>query len=215
MTIPRRIFLTAPSFYTLSSVRTACTKSLTDFHRDFEIRCYSASQRRDFVKFFGNGFLDLYDYYSADVHKVELFSVLAVCSMGGFYFDTDLQFHRSIDPLLSYELVLTEEQMVDYEEETAEDTAEPTIGAYGFGAETESWFMDAALSEIASCAQAVEESGPYSSIATDARLSGIFTRTIKAHAGLMGLRHCILRGSALSRWNEFGIFATHLIENER
>jgi len=196
-----------------------CQASFAELHRDYELIFFSASERREFVRHTGDGFLELYDFYPTEAHQEELFALIYVFSSGGFYFHTDVFAHSRLDPLLCYALVLTEAEAPKAPgmwQASSGDAAEQAtqIGEYGFASEAGHWFLDEAISEMANRAACLEDANPVFRASGYTRCADVFSFVYETRKPRFGDADCLLQGSDRGRWGEFGAYATHILSNE-
>lgn len=159
MAIPPRIIQTARSAYLLGPDDVDRMDRLRALHPAYEYRFYDASERRDFVERHAPRFLELYDCYPRDVQKADFFRILAIHRLGGFYFDLDLEFERSVDPLIACEAVFPIEWRMSEADHQRRHGVAPgsprdleQIGNFAFGSVAGHPFLEAILAELVASA---------------------------------------------------------------
>lgn len=155
--IPKRILCTHISKYTLDTKLKYCTDLMQKLHPLWDFRFFSDGDCLDFVARECPEFLELYEWYPRPVLKADLFRLLAVWRLGGFYLDTDFLLNSRLDPLCKHRAVFAYEHVVDPKEfelryppwmRTREQTR--TLANYAFGAEAGHPFIKAILDELIS-----------------------------------------------------------------
>ncbi|MDB6078083.1 MAG: Mannosyltransferase [Akkermansiaceae bacterium] len=153
--IPKRIICTHTSQFTLEPKLRYCMNVMQEFHPGWEFLFFSDGDCRAFVEQYCPEYLALYDWYPRPVLKADLFRLLAVYHLGGFYLDTDFLVTRPFDPLCEENAVFPYEQVVSEHEfdirypywlRTNEERH--TLGNYGFGAAAGHAFLKALLDEL-------------------------------------------------------------------
>lgn len=146
-------------------------KILKDLHPSWEYRFYDDEACRYFIAKSTPELLHIYDKVRNPIIRSDLFRVAVLFVNGGFYFDTDVFFHSSLDDLLhscavfAIESVLDEEDMKNFGHQYA-----VRIANYGFGFEAghiflqyliRSWLeMEAVLIATKTQSEILEHSGP-------------------------------------------------------
>lgn len=154
--IPKRLIQTHRSQRSLTLLHQKCARSLRTRHADYDYRFFSDTQCRRFIAERNRGFLDLWDYYRRPVQRADFFRVFAVYELGGFYFDLDVYFHRSLDaealagPLIfPWEWTMSGSYFQQRHRRPATRADElRQIGNYAFGAEAGHWFLREVLEEM-------------------------------------------------------------------
>ncbi len=100
-------------------------------------------------------YLELYDWYPRPVLKADLFRLLVVYRLGGFYLDTDFLLHKKLDPLCREKAVFAYEHEIDdrnynlrYPPWLRAGEEKLTLANYAFGAEAGHPFLAAILDEL-------------------------------------------------------------------
>lgn len=153
--IPKRIFCTHVSKHTLEPKLKHCVSLMQKLHPQWEFLFFSDGDSRDFVKQQVPGYLELYDWYPRPVLKADLFRLLAVYRLGGFYLDTDFLLWKKLDPLCREKAVFAYEHVIDeknynlrYPRWLRAGEERLTLANYAFGAEAEHPFLAAVLNEV-------------------------------------------------------------------
>lgn len=228
--IPRRLIVTEKALSLLSHSEAECFERMHVLHPSFEIQFFSDKRCQQFVRSFFPGMIELYQSYPLPVQKADLFRILAVLELGGFYFDLDVQLRESIEPLCHHDLVLTEERELTRETylhryHTLPKTSAylKQIGNYGFGARAGHPFLRGVLREIVARTSEVDffevsEPEVYYSTGPD-----VFTYVYHENPNLRNSASVLLHGItevnggrsrfawAKPEWFQFGHFGTHLM----
>lgn len=153
--IPRRLIQTHKNKSSLNLLHRKCQRTLLRLHPEYEYRFFSDRDCVRFIKERLPGFLPLWHFYPRPVQRADLFRVLAVYELGGFYFDLDVFFHEPLDDLLGSEIVFPEEWQMSKEfyairhrvpAETRQQLVQ--LGNYAFGARPRHWFLREVLEEM-------------------------------------------------------------------
>ena len=161
--IPKRIFCTHVSEHTLDLKLRYCIDLMKKLHPDWDFVFFSDGDCEDFVRRECPEFLELYQWYPRPVLKADLFRLLVVWRLGGFYLDTDFLPKEALDPLCDEAAVFAYEHVIDQAEydlryprwmRTREQTR--TLANYAFGAEPGHPFVRAILDELISRTRALE-----------------------------------------------------------
>ena len=218
MAIPRRIIQSHESQCTLSATFAACQDRLLELHYDYDYQFFSAWKRREFIRERRPELLDLYDFYPLNIQRSDLFRVIAIFELGGFYFDLDVHFHEALNGLCGSTLVLAEEWKMsadEYERRHSMPLVDERdlvqVGNYGFAACARHWFFKEVIDEMLHRAAAVNPSSVtngdvFFSTGPDV-LSSVYARVRDQLAGAV----TILDGSEHGRWCQFGRYGTHLM----
>ncbi len=91
-------------------------RKLLELHPGWEYRFYGDDECRDLVKRFLPSFLPVYDSCSIPAQKADIFRIIAVWALGGFYLDIDVECIRSVDQLCEFHLVFAEELTLTQEQ---------------------------------------------------------------------------------------------------
>jgi len=128
---------------------------MKDMHPEWEFLFFSDGDSRNFVVREFPEFLALYDWYPRPVLKADLFRLLVVYRLGGFYLDTDFMLTKSLDPLCVHDAVFAWEHELDVHSfdirypawmKTREERW--TLANYAFGAKPGHPFLRAILDEL-------------------------------------------------------------------
>ena len=130
--IPARVIQTWKT-RTIPARYRRCQESITTFNPDFEILIFTDTEMREFVRSDHPDYLETFDALPSIISKTDLFRVLAVHRLGGFYLDLDVVLIRSIEPLRQYSCVFPFENVADVHFVKSYGTVE-LIGQYAFGA---------------------------------------------------------------------------------
>ena len=132
-------------------------------HRKWEFNFFSDGDCEEFVQRECPEFLELYQWYPRPVLKADLFRLLAVWRLGGFYLDTDFLLSSSLDPLCVNQAVFAYEHVIDSREfelryprwmRTREQTH--TLANYAFGAKAGHPFVRAIIDELITRTRTIE-----------------------------------------------------------
>ncbi len=161
--IPKRIVCTHVSRHTLEPKLKYCMNLMQELHPKWEFLFFSDGDSREFVKREFPDYLKLYDWYPRPVLKADLFRLLVVYRMGGFYLDTDFLLQKKLDPLCREKVVFAFEHEIDdknfnlrYPPWLRAGEEKLTLANYAFGAEAEHPFLAAILDELVSRTQTFE-----------------------------------------------------------
>lgn len=134
-----------------------------ELHPDWDVVFFSDGDARDFVAREFPGYIDLYDWYPRPVLKADLFRVLVVYRLGGFYLDADFLLSRKLDPLCCERAVFAYEHKIDdnnfnlrYPAWLRAGEEHLTLANYAFGAEAGHPFLAAILDEMVYRTQTLE-----------------------------------------------------------
>ena len=161
--IPQRIFCTHVSQHTLEPKLKYCINLMQEFHPNWEFVFFSDGDSQEFVKRDVPDYLELYDWYPRPVLKADLFRLLVVYQMGGFYLDTDFLLQKKLDPLRREKAVFAFEHKIDeknynfrYPPWLRAGEEKLTLANYAFGAESGHPFLAAILDELVRRTQTFE-----------------------------------------------------------
>jgi mannosyltransferase OCH1-like enzyme len=153
--IPPRIICTNVSAISLDKKLKYCLHRMRELHPEWEILFFSDGDCEEFVKTRAEVYWELYQWYPRPVLKADLFRLLAVSKLGGFYLDTDLLLSTRLDPLLEHSAVFPWEHVVNDQEFDIRYPAwmrtrerRKTVANYAFGAEAGHPFLDCILDEL-------------------------------------------------------------------
>ena len=92
---------------------------LLGLHPAWQHRFYDDAGCREVVGREMPHLLPVYDNYRSPIQRVDLFRIVVMYSTGGFYLDTDIACHLSLDPLTAHGCVLGEERTLTDQEARA------------------------------------------------------------------------------------------------
>lgn len=153
--IPKNIICTNISAYTLPPVLHRCVERMRNLHPDWNVIFFSDGDCMDFVSEEFPELKDLYYWLPRPVLKADLFRIMAILKLGGFYLDTDFWLYKSLDTLLDGTCVLAWEHTVAEKEfevrypswmRTSEEHL--TVANYAFGAVAGHSFLSKVLDEL-------------------------------------------------------------------
>ncbi|MCI0453371.1 MAG: hypothetical protein L0Y68_00060 [Candidatus Dadabacteria bacterium] len=81
---------------------------LLDLHRDWEYRFYDDNCKEIVTQYFPS-FIPIYENCATNIQRVDIFRIIAVYGMGGFYLDMDVECFNRLDDLCEFHCVLAEE----------------------------------------------------------------------------------------------------------
>jgi glycosyltransferase involved in cell wall biosynthesis len=84
-------------------------QKLLDLHRDWEYRFYDDSDCKEIVTQHFPSFIPIYEGCATNIQRVDIFRIIAVYGMGGFYLDIDVECFNRLDDLCEFHFVLGEE----------------------------------------------------------------------------------------------------------
>ncbi|RYD72355.1 MAG: hypothetical protein EOP84_23300, partial [Verrucomicrobiaceae bacterium] len=141
--------------HTLEPKLKYCMHLMREMHPKWEFLFFSDGDCRDFILREMPDYLELYDWYPRPVQKADLFRLLAVYRLGGFYLDTDFMLEARLDPLCKENAVFAFEHEIDdktfrnrYPEWLRTREEKLTLGNYAFGAMAGHPFLLALLDEL-------------------------------------------------------------------
>lgn len=153
--IPKRLLVTHVSEHTLEPKLKHCLKVMKEMHPAWEFMFFSDGDCRDFVRKECPDFAELYDWYPRAVMRADLFRLLAVHRLGGFYLDTDFLLDSPLDPLLGHSAVFSIEEKMDpgflkqrFPRWMWELKGRWSLANYAFAAEAGHPFLAAILDEV-------------------------------------------------------------------
>ena len=153
--IPNRILCTHVSEHALDPKLKYCMNLIRRFHPKWDFQFFSDGDSREFVKRECLAYLELYDWYPRPVLKADLFRLLVVYRLGGFYLDTDFLLHKKLEPLCREKAVFAYEHVIDeknyqmrYPLWLRAGEERLTLANYAFGAEAGHPFLAAILDEL-------------------------------------------------------------------
>jgi len=111
-------------------------RKLIELHPGWDYRFYGDDECRDIVKRYFPSFLPVYESCSAPVQKADIFRIIAVYALGGFYLDIDVECINSLDPLCEFHCVFAEELTITQElAEELDHRDRLRVGNFMFGSE--------------------------------------------------------------------------------
>lgn len=161
--IPKRIICTHVSQYSLETKLKYCIHLMQEMHPSWEFLFFSDNDCREFIEREIPNYLELYDWYPRPVQKADLFRILAVYHLGGFYLDTDFMLAAPLDPLCEENAVFPFEHEKDekafkvrYPKWMKTREEKLTLGNYAFGAVAGHPFLTAVLEELVARTETLE-----------------------------------------------------------
>lgn len=153
--IPKRLIVTHVAEHHLESKLRYCLERMKALHPDWEYLFFSDGDCRDFISDHAPEFAELYDWYPQAVMRADLFRLLAVHRLGGFYLDTDMLIEEKLDPLLKHSAVFSIEEQLKTHYITSRFPRwmwkyenDWSLANYAFAAEKEHPFVGAILEEL-------------------------------------------------------------------
>ena len=219
MAIPRRIIQSHESEYTFGKTFASCRARLLGLHAGYEYRFFCASERREFIQARRPELLELYDFYPRNIQRADLFRVVAMYELGGFYLDLDVHLYQCLDGLCDSSLIFTEEWKMtrrDYERRHGFPAARPRdliqIGNYAFAAEPRHWFMEQVIDEMLRRAESVNPSTTWTEDVFFSTGPDVLNAVYARHRKRLPSREVtVLKMSDHGlRW-QFGNYGTHLM----
>ncbi len=111
-------------------------RKLLELHPGWDYRFYGDDECRDLVERYFPSFLPVYESYSVPVQKVDIFRIIAVYALGGFYLDIDVECIESLDQLCEYHCVFAEELTITQRQaEELDHRDRLRVANYMFGSE--------------------------------------------------------------------------------
>ena len=155
--IPQRIFCTHVYQHALEPKLKYCVNLARELHPYWDFQFFSDGDAWEFVTREFPEYLELYDWYPRPVLKADLFRLLVVYRLGGFYLDTDFLLDEKLDPLCKEKAVFAYEHRIDeknfncrYPAWLRSGEEQLTLANYAFGAEAGHGFLAAILEELVS-----------------------------------------------------------------
>ena len=153
--IPKRLLVTHMSEHTLEHKLKFCIQRMKELHPEWEFQFFSDGDCRHFLECECPEYLEVYDWYPRAVMRADLFRLLVVSRLGGFYLDSDMLLEKPLDPLTGHAAVFVVEQHLDakvfrqrYPRRFWDIEPRKTLGNYAFGAEAGHPFLTAILDEL-------------------------------------------------------------------
>jgi mannosyltransferase OCH1-like enzyme len=132
--IPKRIYFA----YSGESIPAEFMPFVNNFqalHPDWQLIYFTDKTCFEFVKSNFQKYITLYQKCKYQIQRVDIFRILIIYAYGGFYSDLDILFLKSLNDLLTYNLVLGEETTYSNRECIQKNRKhEMQIGNYLFGA---------------------------------------------------------------------------------
>lgn len=148
MTIPKIIHQTGPS-QVLPEVYEKLKRHLIRLHPDWSYRFYDDHECRTMVKIHCPRGLAPYDAYPTAIQRVDLFRMVIVYALGGFYLDLDVLCRKALDPLCQHRAVFAEETTLsDRVAKRLGHRETLRVANYMFGAEAQHPFVRRVIEEM-------------------------------------------------------------------
>lgn len=144
--IPKRIIQTWKSRELPRRYR-AFDRRLRKLHPDYEFRFFTDEEIAEFVRREYPECREGFDALPDIISKVDLFRLLAVHKLGGFYLDIDVRMRRSLDGLLDHACIFPFERYADPYFAAVFGTIE-VMGQFAFGARAGHPFLKACADNI-------------------------------------------------------------------
>ncbi len=87
----------------------AYREKLLELHRDWEYRFYDDNDCKEIVTQYFPSFIPIYESCATNIQRADIFRIIAVYGMGGFYLDMDVECFNRLDDLFEFHCVLGEE----------------------------------------------------------------------------------------------------------
>lgn len=110
-----------------------CQEAIRTLCPEFEARLFTDAEMAEFVRTHYPEYIETFEALPSIISKTDLFRILAVHQLGGFYLDLDVQLIRSIAPLREFSCVFPFENVADVHFIRSYGEVE-LIGQYAFGA---------------------------------------------------------------------------------
>ncbi len=229
--IPRRIIRTNRSAHLCDPVVPGCEAALMALMPDYDHVFFDDFAARDFVEARRPALLPLYDAFPRNVQRADLFRLIAVAELGGFYLDMDVHLFRRLDDLCAATLLFPFERdfspdmfLRRHRDPHNSDSQLAQIGNYGFGAVAGHWFIEEVIAEILVRSEDPGSRTPPVDVLWTTGpdcLNGVWQRNLKRLDGELR----VLRGTPSERdlqtcpwkfchhrdWYHFGPWGTHLM----
>jgi len=193
---------------------------LRTLHPDFEHLLYSDDSMEAFVEERYPELLEFYRSLRFPIQRADLYRILAVLALGGFYFDLDVNIVRPLDDLLSYDAVFP------FEKRNTDALLQEVygfgdlLGNYAFGARAGHPFLRAvvdnivrAVSDPAWAAVPEAKKDKTRMVRTVFYTTGpvLLTRTYVERSDLAASVHILYPENPDDRtgWDRFGDYGTH------
>lgn len=140
-----------------------CLARMRDLHPEWEYLFFSDGDARDFVLQNYPELSELYDWYPRSVLRADLFRLLAVHKLGGFYLDTDVLLDFPLGVFSQFSCVFAVEHRIDqrefdlrYPKWSCAGEEKLTLANYAFGARPGHPFIAQIIEELISRTKAFE-----------------------------------------------------------
>lgn len=144
--IPKRIIQTWKSRELPKRYR-AFDRRLRKLHPDYEFRFFTDGEMDEFVRQEYPEYCEGFDALPDIISKVDLFRLLAVHKLGGFYMDLDVSMRKSLDDLRDHACIFPFERCADPYFAALHGTVD-MIGQFAFGARAGHPFLKACADNI-------------------------------------------------------------------
>ena len=144
-TIPKRIIQTNKSRDAMAIRDKAASMSLRLLNPDYEYLFFDDAQVEQFIDAEFPQYRSVFDSFPARIQRYDFFRYLAVCRLGGFYFDTDMLLAEGLDSLLGFSCVFPFEQLSPHSFFCKKYGMDWEIGQYAFGATANHPFLQAII----------------------------------------------------------------------
>ena len=227
--IPKRIACVYISPSLLQPLQHECWERIRALHPTWEVTLWRDAEAEAFVKDHCLDFWELYDWYPKNVQRADLFRMLLIHRLGGFYLDLDIHLHRSLDPLCAehavfpYEWEMSPATFLSRHKRAPTDRSELwQLGNYAFGAEAGHPFIAEILEEMIRRSSLIEpcrlEDNDVLYTTGPDLVSGVF------HSQKDVFGPCVTRLMGQNkppppkppiegdpRWQQFGVYGNHLL----
>lgn len=151
--IPKRVIQTGKT-RELSLMAQAAVVNLKSLNPEFEYIYFDDVDVNQFIETEFPQYRELFNSFPHRIQCFDFFRYLVVFKLGGFYFDLDVFFAKSLSPLLSYGCVFPFEELTTNEFLRRECSMDWEIGNYAFGAAAGHPFIEQVISN---CVRAQRE----------------------------------------------------------
>ena len=227
--IPKRIIVT--SQYSRNHLPCDFESNLNRLKQcnpEYEILYFNDAKVDSFIIRYFPQYMDLFGHLPRRIMQIDLFRLLAVYHMGGFYFDMDVRLQENLDDLLCHELIFPLEWTMDqhYFEVRHRCLYDPKvghklqqIGNYAFGAKPRHPFLLEVVDNISRRAKALRHH-----TANDRDVLYITGPDVLNFTRWSSQYHpFVLRGSdsepfqarswGPNHWHKFGSYGEHLLKH--
>lgn len=159
--IPKIIIQTYKSKSQLSGEIKQFIQKLKKQNPDFTYMFFNDDDIDQFIKDKFPEYLDKFNSFKYTIQKIDFFRYLAIYYYGGFYFDIDVELHKSLDDLLNYKCVFPVEfdlntivyflsrfRVPEIKKYSGIQTLTEQLGQYAFGAEKNSPFIKQIIDNV-------------------------------------------------------------------